>query len=85
MSSENSTSQSQCKFGTFQDEEGGINCKDSAVGHYVDVKGASKQLPCQPGSYQNGTGQRDCIDSTKGHYREGCAIWFNFQRNFSEN
>ena len=76
VSSDNSTFQSQCSVGTYQDEVGSISCKLSMVGHYVDVKAARKQLPCQPGSFQDETGQAQCKNASLGHYVESARSSF---------
>ena len=64
----NSTSQTPCPQGTWQNQTGQASCIDASPGYYSPSNGSTFQTACLPGTYQPSSGQTSCIDASVGHF-----------------
>tara|TARA_B100001996_G_C18352594_1_gene474580 strand:- start:4 stop:462 length:459 start_codon:yes stop_codon:yes gene_type:complete len=58
---EGAVSQTTCKAGSYQPDEGAETCIDASPGYYVPSSAAISQNACQPGTYQSTEGKIACL------------------------
>ena len=58
-----------CPLGSYQDEEGQLDCKKCDVGSFSASTGASICTPCGPGRYQTQQGAYNCTKCDEGMYQ----------------
>ena len=65
---EGAVSQTTCKAGSYQPDEGADSCIPAAPGSYVSSSAAISQNPCQPGTYQASEGRAGCFPADPGSF-----------------
>tara|TARA_B100001029_G_scaffold93291_1_gene76528 strand:- start:1843 stop:2307 length:465 start_codon:yes stop_codon:yes gene_type:complete len=65
---EGAMSQTSCRAGNYQPDEGMESCIPSDPGNFVPSSGAISQSPCQPGNYQPEGGKVGCLPADPGNY-----------------
>jgi hypothetical protein len=61
-------SQTTCKAGSYQPDEGADGCLLADPGSYVSSSAAISQNPCQPGTYQSSEGRAGCFPADPGNF-----------------